>query len=361
MRIIFDGHLDLSWNALSWGRDITMELDALNAGERAWSDHPARGRATTTLPEMRRGAIAACQATVLCRARPEGQPADGPRRLCLDFANQEIASATARGQLAYYELLERRGVLRMIRTAAELDEHWRRWWADPQGTPIGYILAMEGADPIVDVDHAAAWWELGLRSVNLAHYGESRYAVGTGGDGPLTPDGRLLLEECERLGMILDATHLSDTSFFEALDAFGGPVLASHNNCRALVPDGRQFSDEQVRLLIDRGAVIGAALDAWMLYPGWIRGQTPRDVVAIDAVADHIDRVCQLAGNARHAAIGSDLDGGFGTEQVPTGLDRISDLQKLDGLLASRGYPPADIDAIFHGNWLRFFREHLPR
>jgi membrane dipeptidase len=361
MRTIFDGHLDLSWNALSWGRDITLDLDELNRGERAMTDHPARGRATTTLPEMRRGAIAVCQATVLCRARPEGRPHDGPSRLSLDFTNQEIASATARGQLAYYELLERRGLLRMIRTATELDAHMRRWTDDPDSTPIGYILAMEGADPIVDVDQAAAWWELGLRSVNLAHYGKSWYAVGTGGDGPLTPDGIRLLEEFERLGMILDATHLSDTSFFQALDTFGGPVLASHNNCRELVPDGRQFSDEQIRRLIGRGAVIGAALDAWMLAPGWIRGQTARDVVGLDAVADHIDRVCQLASNARHAAIGSDLDGGFGTEQVPVGLDRISDLQKLDAILAGRGYSPEAIDAIFHGNWLRFFREHLPR
>ncbi len=70
MRLIFDGHLDLSWNALSWGRDITLELDELNAGERAMTDHPARGRATTTLPEMRRGAIAVCQATVLARRGP---------------------------------------------------------------------------------------------------------------------------------------------------------------------------------------------------------------------------------------------------------------------------------------------------
>ncbi len=160
--------------------------------------------------------------------------------------------------------------------------------------------------------------------------------------------------------MILDATHLSDTSFFQALDVFSGPVLASHNNCRELVPDGRQFSDEQIRRLIDRGAVIGAALDAWMLVPGWIRGQTTREVVGLAAVADHIDHVCQLAGNARHAAIGSDLDGGFGTEQVPLGLDRISDLQKLDAILADRGYPAEDVDAIFHANWLRFFREHLP-
>jgi membrane dipeptidase len=105
MRILFDGHLDLSWNALSWGRDITLDLDQLNDSERGMTDHPARGRATTTIPEMRRGSIAVCQATLLARARPEGRPPEGPARLNLDFANQEIASATARGQFAYYELL----------------------------------------------------------------------------------------------------------------------------------------------------------------------------------------------------------------------------------------------------------------
>ena len=177
--------------------------------------------------------------------------------------------------------------------------------------------------------------------MNLAHYGKSRYAVGTGDDGPLTREGVQLLKEFEQLGMILDATHLSDTSFFQALDIFHGPVLASHNNCRALVPDGRQFSDEQIRMLIERDAVIGSALDAWMLFPGWVRGQTSREVVGLEAVADHIDHVCQLAGNHRHAAIGSDLDGGFGTEQSPVGMDRISDLQDLGEILARRGYADA--------------------
>jgi membrane dipeptidase len=128
-----------------------------------------------------------------------------------------------------------------------------------------------------------------------------------------------------------------------------------------LVPHVRQFSDEQLRRLIERDAVIGAALDAWMLVPGWVEGQTSRDVVGLQAVADHIDHVCQLAGDAHHAAIGSDLDGGFGTEQVPLGLDRISELQKLDAILVERGYSGDAIDAIFHGNWLRFFGRHLPR
>src|SRR4029077_17837461 len=234
-----------------------------------------------------------------------------------------------------------------IRTVSDLDGHWDRWRAGGEDEPIGYILAMEGADPIVEPSQAVEWWNLGLRSVNLAHYGESRYAVGTGDHGPLTPEGVQLLKEFEQLGMILDATHLCDTSFFQALDVFGGPVLASHNNCRALVAGGRQFSDEQIRLLIQRDAVIGAALDAWMLAPDWIRGQTSREVVGLEAVADHIDHVCQLAGSSRHAAIGSDLDGGFGTEQTPVGLDRISELQALGEILARRGYSEPAIGDIF--------------
>lgn len=361
MRRLIDGHLDLSWNALSWGRDITLDLGELNRREAGLADHAARRRATTTLPEMRRAGITVCQGTLLARAKPEVRRPEGHSRLSLDYANQEIAHAAAHGQLAYYRVLEGREQLRMIRTAGELDDHWSRWRDDETSArPIGLILAMEGADPIVDPEQAEAWWDLGLRSVNLAHYGRSRYAVGTGDDGPITADGVRLLAEFDRLGMILDATHLSDTSFFQALDLFGGPVLASHNNCRALVPGVRQFSDEQIRLLIARGAVIGAALDAWMLAPGWVIGQTSRDVVDLDAVADHIDHVCQLAGNCRHAAIGSDLDGGFGTEQTPTGLDSIADLQKLATTLDRRGYASDDIDAIFHENWLRFFRAHLP-
>lgn len=361
MRTLIDGHLDLAWNALSWDRDLTLELDALNLVDRNFTDHPSRGKATTSLPEMRRGNVALCQATLLARARSGARLHTGQHPWRLDHASQEAASAVARGQLFYYELLERRGLLRMIRTAADLDAQWKNWSDSPTAAPIGYILAMEGADPIVDVDQAAQWWEWGLRSVNLVHYGKSRYAVGTGDDGPLSAEGERLLEEFAKLGMILDATHLSDTSFFQALDRFSGPVLASHNNCRSLVADGRQFSDRQIQLLIERDSVIGVALDAWMLVPGWIRGQSSPDQVSLEAVVDHVDRICQLAGDCRHAAIGSDLDGGFGTEQTPRDLARISDLQKLDEILQRRGYSNEAIDDIFHGNWLRFFRRSLPQ
>jgi len=161
----------------------------------------------------------------------------------------------------------------------------------------------------------------------------------------------------EKAGIILDVTHLTDQAFLEAIDAFGGPLLASHSNCRTLVPGQRQFDDHHLQTIISRGGVIGAALDAWMLQPNWIRGETTNENLTLEAVADHIDHVCQLAGNSLHAAIGSDLDGGYGTEQTPRDLDTIADLQKIPGLLKKKGYSQEDISGIMHGNWIRFFRE----
>jgi membrane dipeptidase len=163
----------------------------------------------------------------------------------------------------------------------------------------------------------------------------------------------------QRLGIILDATHLSDESFFEALDCFQGPVWASHSNCRALVPDQRQFTDEQIKLLIQRGSVIGGALDAWMMVPGWIRGETtPTEAgVKLAHLLDHMDHICQLAGNARHVGIGTDLDGGYGLEQSPSDLATIADLAEVPQMLSGRGYSQEDVELMMHGNWIRFLRE----
>jgi membrane dipeptidase len=171
--------------------------------------------------------------------------------------------------------------------------------------------------------------------------------------------GKALLKEMESLNMILDATHLCDDSFWEALKNFNGYVWASHNNCRSLVNHNRQFSDEQIKALIDRGAVIGAALDAWMIVPGWERGvSNPKEMNCnLEKVVDHMDHICQLAGNALHIGIGSDLDGAYGREQSPYDLETISDLQHFTILLQKRGYSKSDIENIMQGNWLRFLRK----
>jgi len=359
---LIDSHLDLAWNALSWGRDITAPLDAINAAERHMTDERARGKATTSLPELKRAGVGVCLATLMARApRFYEAPAGGYLRTRLDHPNQDIAYGVASGQLAYYRRLETLGHLRMLKTTEALAAHWKQWTAGPAVCPVGFILAMEGADPIPTPADLEMWWDNGLRSLGLVHYGYGRYATGTGMAGPLTPEGVELLREMRRVGMILDVTHLADESFAEALRRFDGPVMASHHNCRALVPGDRQMTDEQIRLLVERDAVIGVAFDAWMMYPGWEIGRTQRDVVQLAAACDHIDHICQIAGDCRHVAIGSDLDGGFGTEQTPQGLDTIADLQKLTATLAARGYSSNDMEAIFHGNWLHFFQQHLPK
>lgn len=353
-RPIFDAHLDLAWSAIHFDRDLMGEIEIVRAREHEMTDMRARGRNTVTFPELKNANVRWAVATLLARGGPVQKFRAVQQRTDLDYVNQTHAHAVAQGQLAYYRELATQGVVKFIRTAADLEA------AHAPDSPLGIILSMEGADPIVSPGQVEEWWDAGLRAVGPAHYGQSHYAFGTGVSGPLSSAGRELLKEFERIGMILDVTHLCDQSMAEALDLFGGRVLASHHNCRALVPGERQLTDEQIKQLIGRNAVIGVALDAWMLHPNWIHGQTKNEVVGLTAVADQIDHVCQLAGSARHSAIGSDLDGGFGNEQTPRDLASIADLQKLAGILASRGYADAEIDLIFHGNWLRFFREALP-
>lgn len=360
MRPMIDSHLDLAYNALGFNRDLFLSVEELNQSEVGMTDGKARGKATVTFPELKRCRVPICVATVLVRSGPDIPKRGGIKRVDLDWSTQQIAYAHGQGQLRYYRLLEKQGHLKFITTRGELTAHWQTWLKEPETTPLGIILSMEGADPIVTPEQAADWFADGLRAVGPAHYGRSHYAYGTATDGPLTEMGVQLLKEFMKIGMILDVTHLSDQSFFHAMDVYEGPMLASHHNCRALVPGDRQLTDEQIRILIQRDAVIGTAFDAWMMYPDWIRTVTQPDVVGIAAAADHMDHICQMAGNTRHCALGTDLDGGFGTEQTPRDLKTITDVHKLEEILAKRGYSSDDIDGIFYGNWLRFFGKALP-
>ncbi len=352
--LVVDAHLDLAMNAVMWNRDLSLSAHETRRIERE-EGFTEKGRAAGTVgfPDLRAGEIGLVFATVIAR-KNHGQNAS------IDFRTHEIAFAQAQGQLAYYQELERQGIIRLIHTRDDLTAWRAAWESDPASAPFGFVLLMEGADPIVAPEQTRLWWDDGLRMIGLAHYGPSAYAFGTGSAGPLTDKGRELLRVMDQVGMMLDVSHLTDESFHEALDRFQGPVLASHSNCRALVPGDRQIDDGMIRRLIDRDAVIGAVMDAWMLKPGWVKGVTTPEGVTLAHVVDHIDHVCQLAGNARHAAIGTDLDGGYGTEQTPEDLDTIADLQKIPDLLRGRGYGEDDIALVMHGNWERLLGEALP-
>ena len=350
---IFDAHLDLSMNALEWNRDLTRPLSEVRAREQGLTDKPDRGRGTITLPEMRRGGIGICVATMIARYVKPGSELPG-------WHSPAQAWAQTQGQLAWYRAMEQLGEMRQIRNLAELDTQLNLWQNGPaQNAPVGYILSLEGADSILSPAHLEAAYDQGLRAIGPAHYGPGVYAQGTHATGGLGPRGPELLQEMERMGIILDATHLCDECFWQALDIYHGPVWASHNNCRSLVPDTRQFTDEQLKALIARGAVIGAVFDAWMLYPNWIRGKTtPQSSgVKLATVVDHIDHVCQLAGNARHSGLGTDLDGCFGTDQCPGDLETYGNLPRIADILATRGYSAADIEGILWGNWVQFLRK----
>ncbi len=358
--LIIDAHLDLAWNALQFNRDLLQSVYTLRTRE-ARREGAGRGQNTVSFPELRRGRVALAFGTVLARVNAFGSPE-------IDYGSPAQAFAAARGHLMYYHALAQQGHIRLITKREELDAHMREWELFDESTgeltsiapPTGVMISMECADPILNPSQVRDWFDAGLRAIGPAHYGNNRYVGGTGTENGFNDAGIDLLRAMEDAGMILDVTHLSDEAFWEAMSLYDGAIIASHHNCRALVPHQRQLSDEQIRALIQRDAVIGAAFDVWMLIPEWSFRQVSNRAASIATVAEHIDHVCQIAGDSLHAAIGSDLDGGFGREASPYDLDTIADVQKIADALAERDFDEDDIANVMHQNWLRVLRRALP-
>lgn len=351
---IVDAHLDLSMNAMEWNRDLRMSIHEIRERENEMIDKPDRGKGMVSFEELRKGNIGLVVATQIARYVTKDNPLPG-------WKSPEQAWAHTQGQLAWYKAMEEEGQLFQVTDISSLESQLATWNNNSKDNqkPIGYILSLEGADSIVTLAHLQKAYQYGLRALGPAHYGPGRYAQGTDAKGKMGSQGVALLKEMERLNIILDATHLCDDSFWEAMDNFNGHVWASHNNCRALVNHNRQFSDDQIKELINRGAVIGGVFDAWMMVPNWVRGiSTPVGMKCdLEVLIDHMDHICQIAGNALHIGIGSDLDGGFGKEQCPYDIGSIADLQKVALLLEKRGYTHQDVENVMHKNWLRFLRK----
>lgn len=252
--LIFDGHLDLSMNAMEWNRDLRWTVEEIRKSERGLTDKPDRGRGTVSFPAMRQGNIGICVATQIARYVKKGSKLPG-------WNSPEQAWAQTQGQLAWYKAMEEAGEMVQIRNSAELRNHLLAWNRDPLNAPVGYVLSLEGADSIVSLKYLEIAYEYGLRAVGPAHYGPGTYAYGTDSSGGLGSKGRELVKEIERLGLILDATHLCDESFWETMKIYNGPVWASHNNCRKFVPHNRQFSDEQIKELINKNTIINITLN----------------------------------------------------------------------------------------------------
>jgi membrane dipeptidase len=353
---LIDAHLDISTNAIEWNRDYRMSVYDIRKSEEGLTDKIDRGKGTVSFPELRKGNIGLVVATQLARFNQNNGNLPGA-----GWNSPHQAWAMSQAQIAWYQAMEMEGEMIQINNISSLENHVNLWLNESKPNaekPIGYILSLEGADSLINLSYLEKAYQYGLRIIGPAHYSTGRYASGTGTTDGFTPLGKDLLKEMDAFKMILDATHLTDKGFTEAMDLFQGPVWASHHNCRALVPHQRQLSDEQIKILIDRQAVIGGCFDAWMMKPNFTqRVSSPTEFsIKIETIIDHYDHICQISGNSLHCAIGSDLDGTYGTEQSPSDMNTIADLQNLKGLLSKRGYSQEDIENIFHKNWLRFLR-----
>jgi membrane dipeptidase len=354
-RLIFDAHLDLSMNAIEWNRDLTRPLDEIRQREMNMSDKNDRGKGTVCLPELRKGKVGLVVATQLARYTPYGSALSG-------WNSPQQAWAMTQAQLAWYREMEALSEMVQITDAQQLETHLALWNDEtiPDETkPVGYILSLEGADSLVNISYLHRAHEYGLRAVGLSHFGPGRYAPGTKTQGPVTPLGFELMKEMGKLNMILDVTHLTDEGFDQVLDFYEGAIWASHHNVRKIVPNQRQLTDGQIKRLIERGAVIGGMLDCWAMdirFIDMVSDPWQLDI-KLENLVDHWDHICQIAGNSEHIAIGSDLDGIFGTEQSPWDMNSVADLGKFESILTKRGYSETDIDNIFSENWLRFLRK----
>ncbi len=345
---VVDAHEDIAFNALDHGRDIRLSVDEKRAIERAkpaTDAGPIAGMSQSVmlgLPEHRRGGVGLVFGTIFV------PPGEG------DWMTRQ-----GKAQLDYYTDLAAQDIgVRIVASQTQLDALVADWnaAADLASRPLGVVLLMEGADPLPDPSALQGWYDRGLRVVGPA-WTKTRYCGGTRAPGPLTDLGLALMDEMARLGMILDVSHLAEESFWQALERFPGTVIASHANCRAFVPTDRQLSDEMIRVLAERDAVIGSVLANRFLVDGWTDARGP---VTLDAVVRHIDHIAQLTSSARHCALGSDFDGGFGVESTPVELDSVADLGKLGTALEAHGYSPADVEGILGQNWLRLLHRGLP-
>lgn len=335
----FDAHLDLAYLA-EIGRDMHAE------------PKDARGRlqpASVTLPSLHAGGVRACLATVFTEPVPEN--ASDPETGAFEYPAGDVDAAERAGlrQLKLYEAWQRAGAI-----------SWLRESDAEASLRVGVLL--ENADPVRSPEELKTWADAGVVAVGLCWALPSRYAAGnatepgSAGDG-LTGAGREMVGAIDALGLVHDLSHLSQRATEEVLSLATGRVIASHSNARALLPGlsaaaaQRHLTDDTIRAIGERDGVIGINL-----YSAFLSEQaTGKTRATINDVIAHIERVCDLTGSRTAVALGSDMDGGFGADRMPDGVDGPSDLERLAEALSAQGWSDAEVDGFRFGNWARFW------
>lgn len=367
--LIVDAHQDLAYNSLTFGRDYRRSVGETRAAEENSPNIARTGQTQLGWPEFQRGQYAMIFGTLFLT----------PARHAAEWETQvaytaEITHALWRQQIDYYERLqgENADMFRLVRRKSEATAVFAEWDKtradyDAKGGkkithPTGIVLLMEGAEGIGHPRELEGWWDAGVRLVGPVWAGD-RFCGGVHNpNGSITHEGNELLEVMAGLGMVLDLSHMNEKSTLQALERYEGPIVATHANVRKLLKrpeDERHFTDQTIRALVERGGVMGVLPFNRFLRPGWHPSDDP-SLTTLDHLIAHIDAICQIAGDARHVAIGSDFDGGWGWPNSPVEINTAADLQKLAPRLSERGYSQEDIAAILGGSWRAMLEKCLP-
>jgi len=340
---LLDGHLDLAYNAVR-GREI------LRPAREQITDE--EGIPTVGLPDLHAGGVGLAIATIFCESGKSSS---------VGYTTADEAAAAGRRQLDWYHRHEEGGYFRIVRSKAELPSSGMPaiYGNVPLTSPspaLPIVLLLEGADPIRDAAEVGWWHQQGLRAVGLA-WKQTRYAGGTLAPGPLTPAGIELARALDKSGIIHDTSHLAEESFWQLLEITTGPVMATHSNCRAIVPTDRQLSDAMIRAVAARGGVIGINFYQKFLLPP---DEFERRRATLADVVRHCKHLCDLLGHARQVALGTDMDGGLGRDEIPVEIQTSADLPRVADALSAGGFGDQDVHGIMGKNWLRFLREAIP-
>jgi membrane dipeptidase len=361
--IIIDAHEDIAWGTLCFGRDYLNSAYDIRRDEANGPAEAVNGVAMLGLPEWLRGGIAVIGATLFT-------PPERRRTSSIEqhYSDSDEAHALALRQIEIYErMAQQSGQIKLIRSRADLEAVLKTWGGFDPALPedpkrnerqIGLVYLIEGGDSIREPAEVEWWYERGVRLIGPA-WSSTQYCGGTDEPGPLTAAGVDLLRHMRPFNVVLDLSHMDERAFLQALDQYDGPIIASHSNPRALTNNiNRHLSDEMIKALIQHEGVIGTLIFNKFLLKGWETGDA-KDAATVETVVTAIDHVCQIAGDARHAAIGTDFDGGFGMKSTPAGFDTVADLQIITLALEKRGYSAADVELIMNGNWVRVLKGAL--
>ena len=358
--IVVDSHQDLAWNILTFNRDYTRSVQETRRIETGGMTPQRNGDTLLGWTEYQQGKIAIIFATLFA-APIRHKLGDWD---ILTYSNSKQAHSSYSTQLDVYHKLvdDHPEKFCLVRSLQDLETTLAAWDNTSETHPVGLVILMEGAEGVQEPEQLEDWWHRGVRIIGPAWAG-TRYCGGTREPGPLTKEGLALLEHMAEFGITLDISHMDEQAVLQALDIYPRSLVATHSNPQALLKNAdinRFLSDRVLAGLIARDGVVGIPPYNKFLRWEW-EPEQGREVISLELVADHIDYICQLAGNANHVAIGTDFDGGFGLQSVPGDIDTIADLQKLVPLLAKRGYTDKDTAAIMGENWLRLLRKSLPK